>query len=383
MKSLQVSVAVWGRFWAFHLAAALAKQQALQTLFTTYPAFKAAQMGVPATAVRSQVHWEALFRLWQRWPWRWQHPVHLYGLQQFDRWVASQLQPASVFVGWSGVCLEAFVRARELGAKTIVERGSTHILDQTMLLQEEYARWGYTFHETSPQMIDRELAAYEHCDRICVPSWFAKETFLQRGFPPQKILHLPFGTSLTEFFPEPKQDSMFRIVHSGTIGLRKGIPYLLQALAELKLPHTELWLLGSMTAEGKAILAKYPDVPVVWQGKQPQSKLRWFYSQGSVFCLMSVEEGLAMVQPQAMACGLPIVHTPNTGGGDIVREGIDGFCVPLRDVAALKEKLLFLYENPERCREMGQNALARSRAVLSWEHYGERAIAAYRALLET
>jgi hypothetical protein len=380
---MKVSVAVWGRFWAFHLAAALAKQQALQTLFTTYPAFKAAQMGVPAIAVRSQVHWEALFRLWQRWPWRWQHPMHLYGLQQFDRWVASQLQPAAVFVGWSGVCLESFVRARELGAKTIVERGSTHILEQTKVLQEEYARWGYVFQETPPQMIDRELAAYEQCDRICVPSSFAKETFLQRGFPPQKILHVPFGTSLTEFFPEPKQDSVFRIIHSGTIGLRKGIPYLLQALSELKLPHTELWLLGLMTAEGKAILAKYPDVPVVWQGKQPQSKLRWFYSQGSVFCLMSVEEGLAMVQPQAMACGLPIVHTPNTGGGDIVREGIDGFCVPLRDVEALKEKILFLYENPDTLQAMSQNARQRAQTALSWEHYGERAIATYRALLET
>ncbi|HAN45490.1 MAG TPA: glycosyltransferase family 1 protein [Cyanobacteria bacterium UBA8156] len=378
---MRVSVAVWGRFWAFNLAAYLAKHQALQTLFTTYPVFKATQMGVPASAVRSQVHWDVGARLWQRLPEFLQHPLHTYGLQHFDRWVSAQLQPASVFVGWSGVCLESLVRARTLGAKTVVERGSSHIHVQTQLLQEEYERWGYRFTATSSAIIERELAAYEQCDRICVPSSFAKETFLSQGFHPEQMLHLPFGVSLAEFFPETKNDQVFRIIHSGTVSLRKGIPYLLQAFAELKLPNTELWLLGSLTAEAKPFLAKYADLPVIWKGKQPQAQLRRFYSQGSVFCLMSIEEGLAMVQPQAMACGLPVIHTPNTGGSDIVRDGIDGFCVPIRDVEALKEKILYLYENPDILQEMSQNAHQRAQTALSWEQYGERAIAAYQQLL--
>ena len=50
-----------------------------------------------------------------------------------------------------------------------------------------------------------------------------------------------------------------------------------------------------------------------------------------------------MVQPQAMACGLPIIHTTNTGGEDIVRDGIDGFIVPIRDVESLKSKILYTY----------------------------------------
>ncbi|MFQ3680210.1 MAG: glycosyltransferase family 4 protein [Pseudanabaenaceae cyanobacterium] len=381
MTSLQVSVAVWGRFWAFNLAAYLSQKQILQTLYTTYPAFKAAQMGVPAAAVRSQVHWDVGARLWQRLPEPLQHPLHVYGLQQFDRWVAAQLRPTSVFVGWSGVCVESLARARALGAKTVVERGSSHILVQTQLLQEEFERWGYRFTATSSAIIERELAAYEQSDRICVPSDFAKETFLKQGFRPEQMLHLPFGVSLAEFFPEPKQDQVFRIIHSGTIGLRKGIPYLLQAFAELRLPNAELWLLGALAPEGRGLLAKYADFPVFWKGKKPQSQLRHFYSQGSVFCLMSIEEGLAMVQPQAMACGLPVIHTPNTGGSDIVRDGVDGFCVPIRDVEALQEKILYLYENPDACQAMGQNALRQAQTALSWEQYGERAIAAYQQLL--
>jgi glycosyltransferase involved in cell wall biosynthesis len=88
-----------------------------------------------------------------------------------------------------------------------------------------------------------------------------------------------------------------------------------------------------------------------------------------------------MVQPQAMACGLPVVHTTNTGGEDIVRAGVDGFCVPIRDVEALKEKILFFYENPDQRNEMGNNALEQARNSLSWDGYGQRIVTAYSKIL--
>ncbi|MGQ9865247.1 MAG: glycosyltransferase family 4 protein [Pseudanabaenaceae cyanobacterium] len=273
------------------------------------------------------------------------------------------------------------VRAQNLGAKTVLERGSSHITYQNRLLAEEGEIWGVPLPQTHPIIWERELQGYELCDRVCVPSRFAEQTFLSMGFPASKILSLPLGTSLKEFYPVPKADDTFRIVHAGMLNLRKGIPYLLQAFFELKLPKAELWLLGSIEPEILPFLQKYRCDSIVWQGKQPQSRLHWFYSQCSVFTLVSVEDGFGVVIPQAMACGLPVIHTPHTGGPDIVRDGIDGFCVPIRDVAALKEKILFLYENPDRLREMSQNALQRAQTALSWEQYGERAIAAYQSLL--
>jgi glycosyltransferase involved in cell wall biosynthesis len=89
-----------------------------------------------------------------------------------------------------------------------------------------------------------------------------------------------------------------------------------------------------------------------------------------------------MVQPQAMACGLPIIHTTNTGGEDIVRPGVDGFCVPIRNVEALKEKILFFYENPDRQAEMAKNALEQARKSLSWEDYGHQMVSAYSKILQ-
>jgi glycosyltransferase involved in cell wall biosynthesis len=86
-----------------------------------------------------------------------------------------------------------------------------------------------------------------------------------------------------------------------------------------------------------------------------------------------------MVIPQAMACGLPVIHTTNTGGGDIVRDGIDGFCIPIRDVEAIKEKILFFYEHSEERDEMGGNALEQARGALSWDSYGTKMITAYQS----
>jgi glycosyltransferase involved in cell wall biosynthesis len=109
--------------------------------------------------------------------------------------------------------------------------------------------------------------------------------------------------------------------------------------------------------------------------------LHKYYAQGSVFCLASIEEGLAMVQVQAMACGLPVICTTNTGGADLVREGQDGFILPIRDVDAIKEKILYCYENPEACRSMGASARLRVQDGFSWADYGKKMIAAYRKVL--
>jgi glycosyltransferase involved in cell wall biosynthesis len=88
-----------------------------------------------------------------------------------------------------------------------------------------------------------------------------------------------------------------------------------------------------------------------------------------------------MVQAQAMACGLPVICTSNTGGADIVREGQDGFIVPIRDVNALKEKILYFYEHPDACTTMGESARARVQAGFSWSDYGHKMISAYQKIL--
>jgi glycosyltransferase involved in cell wall biosynthesis len=128
-------------------------------------------------------------------------------------------------------------------------------------------------------------------------------------------------------------------------------------------------------------LAKFSSAAVLHKWPFPEFELHKYYSQGSVFCLASIQEGLAMVLPQAMACGLPVICTTHTGGEDMVRDGQDGFIVPIRDVEALKERILFFYTNRDACKEMGYSAQQRVKSGYTWVDYGNRMIGEYKRIL--
>lgn len=382
---LKVTVSLFGRFHAFNLAQQLQSRGYLTSLISTYPSFAITKYGIESQLIRSIWKLEILYRAWQRLPSQLKSDRNLqfWFHEEFDKTAKRYISSESdLFVGWSSYCLYSLQRAKGLGALTVVERGSSHMTYQTQILQEEYERWGLKFTATHPRVYERELQEYAEADKIAIPSLYVKRTFLKQGIPESKLIHVPYGTSLKEFYPVPKEEKIFRVIHCGGLTIRKGIQYLLQAFYELKLPDAELWLVGTIAPEINPFLAKYQSNSIILKGKQPQNQLRWFYSQCSIFCLTSIEEGLAMVQPQAMACGLPVIHTTNTGGEDIVRDGVDGFCIPIRDVETLKEKILFFYENPEKREEMGKNALEQARNSLSWNEYGEKIITAYSKSLD-
>ena len=73
-----------------------------------------------------------------------------------------------------------------------------------------------------------------------------------------------------------------------------------------------------------------------------------------------------------MACGLPVIVTENVGAADIVGDGVNGFVIPIRDVEALKERLLCLYEDAERRQHMGQAASDTVARGYTWDDYGDR-----------
>lgn len=175
-----------------------------------------------------------------------------------------------------------------------------------------------------------------------------------------------------------EENKIFRVIFAGALCLRKGIQYLLKAIALLKLPDFEVWFCGGVTPEIKPILGKYED-EFRHFGMIPRHKLPYYYSQSSVFVLPSIEEGLALVQAQAMACALPVIATTHTGAQDLFSDGKEGFIIPIRDPEAIKEKILFLYEHPEVREEMGKAALTKVQSLGGWSTYGEQVIKTYEA----
>lgn len=87
-------------------------------------------------------------------------------------------------------------------------------------------------------------------------------------------------------------------------------------------------------------VAQNPRIRIV--GHVPKLELAGDYNESSVFVLPSLADSYGLVTLEAMACGLPVVVTENSGSKEAVRDGVDGFVVPIRDIKALKEKLLLL-----------------------------------------
>lgn len=380
---MRINISVGGKFHAFNLAQQLFERNALGKLFTSYPKFEVEKFGIPKDRIESNLLPEIIGRAWRKSPamlrriWN----PQFFNCEIFDAWAADKIGDCDICVAWSSYGLKTIKKAKKSGAQTIIERGSSHISYQTALLKEEYGKFGIGVRLAHPAVIEKELKEYEEADYVSIPSSFVKRTFLEYGFPESKLIQVPYGVDLSQFKQIPKNDDVLRVVFAGGMTLRKGVHYLLQAFAESNLPNSELMLIGAMNDEMEPFFKKY-EGKFNWVGSKPQKELYKYYSQGSVFVMPSIEEGLSMVQLQAMACGLPLICTTNTGGEDVIEEGKSGFVIPIRDTEALKEKLLYLYKNPEVCRRMGQSAKERVSGGFTWDDYGDKIITAYQKILK-
>jgi len=296
----------------------------------------------------------------------------------YDRWATRHLVPCDVFHGWGGFSLTSLRRAKALGAITIVERASSHILYQAHILREEYERWGLSFRLPAASL-RRAVAEFETADYVLIPSDFVRRSFIERGFPPARLIQIPFGVDIHRFHPGERQRSgPFRVLYVGQVSFQKGVLYLLQAWERLRWSDAELWIVGREERDILPLLRPYRKVPGVrWLGfvRDPVAT----YQQAHVFAFPSLQEGSALVTYEALACGLPVVTTPNAGS--VVRDGIEGFLVPIRDVEALAARLEQLRADEQLRHEMGRAARRRAEAF-TWEHYGDRLAEAMQSLRE-
>ena len=376
LRPIRVGISSAQHFWTFDLARQMERLGYLSHLYTGYPKWKVDRM------LREKVRSFP----WVMVPLAASGRLGMYGLQKrlqlpaartFDDWTARSLEPCDVFHCVSLFGLKSHrVAKQRYGALTVCDRGSSHILFQDEILAEEYARWRILYRLVNRGVVERELGEYEICDLVAVPSEFVWRTFIEKGVPEKKLVKLPFGVDLELFRPIAKQDKVFRVIYVGNLTLRKGLPYLLEATAAPGAPPLELWLIGSVDPDIKPLLAKYKG-RFRYMGVIARPELYKYYSQGSVFVLASIEEGLALVQAQAMACGLPVIATTNTGAEDLFSDGVEGFIVPIRSPEAIREKIVFLYEHPAIRDEMAEAAKLRVSSLRGWDRYGGLAAAAY------
>jgi len=223
-----------------------------------------------------------------------------------------------------------------------------------------------------PAWVDKQLD--DECDLadiILVGSSFAMKSFITQGVPKEKIRIVPYGTDVALFKKVSRNSSPsdpLRVVFVGRIGQLKGISYLLEAARRLPGKQFSFTLVGGIQGDKKALLP-YENY-FTYTPHQPRAMLPQVYRNQDVFVFPTLLEGMGLVVLEAMASGLPVITTAN-GPGDIVRDGIDGFIVPVRNYDAICDCLEILRARPELREEMSRNA--RQRALeYSWDAYMER-----------
>ncbi len=373
---MKVVLSTPGRFHSFELGYQLARMGHLHTLFTGLPRFKTAKEKLDARLVRTFAWIEtprlALLRAGIS-EGAFAKELEYRGKRFFDAYVARSMPAADVFCGLSGSALQSGVAAKKKGMRYIADRGSSHIGFQDRILREEFALQKVHFPGIDPRVIDLEEREYDLADAITVPSRFAAASFLELGIPAGKVHVVPYGVDLQRFTQTTRPSSAhFDILYAGLASIQKGIPYLVDAFVKFRHPHKRLTFAGRISPELREILArKLQGLAVRFAGSLPQTDLARVMSASHVLVLPSVQEGLALVQAQALACGCPVIATTNTGAEDIFTHGQEGFILPIRDSGAITRALDALAGDEPLRVQMSEAGLRTAAGMGGWEVYGE------------
>jgi glycosyltransferase involved in cell wall biosynthesis len=298
----------------------------------------------------------------------------------FDALALPRMMACDVFHFVSSVGLYCARKAKKSGAIIVCDVRQEHPEFQRKILKEEAENQKVPVRITGNTYEDRVLREFELADLIVTPSLHAKRSFLSQGFSESKIAVLPYGVDLDVFRPDTRvlpKPGVLHVLYAGSLTIRKGPQYLLEAVQSMG-SRVELTLVGPLDPAFKQILAKY-EGHFRFLGAVSKIELQQLYAATSVFVLPSLADSFSLATLESMACGVPVIVSENTGAADIVEEGQNGWIVPIRSARAIRDRLQWFLDHPEKRAEMGVNAASRAREM-TWERYGEGALRMYAKL---
>ena len=311
---------------------------------------------------------------------RWTNQLVMSVREAVAQAACKHVHDADCIVGYEGFALPAFEAARLLGGRAAVLNYPVahHRQRRRVRLEENEREPGFAvtwpgfsdWPDGHEERLDEEIRL---ADAVLVGSGYAADSFVAEGIERAKMRVVPYGVDLQTFTPAPPgsrpRSDRFNVIYAGQLTQRKGIAYLLRGYRQFARHDSRLTLVGSVVGSD-APLRPFADL-FDHLPHQTRPALAARYRHSDVFVLPTLIEGMPLVVLEAMACGLPVIVTAN-GPADIVRDGIDGFVIPERDVEAINDRLDRLYRDPALREEMGQQAAQRARAF-GWEAYSAKA----------
>ena len=335
--------------------------------------FLATALGL-RSLVRHERGWASIDQVWQ----------------SLDREAARRLRSGTYGSGLRAVyayedCAEqSFRAARDNGLHRIYDLPIAYWQTALKLLREEavrYPDWEPTLGGTrdSAEKCERKTRELELAELVICPSEFVKNTLPEPKQRDLRCVVAPFGSPAVEFEPARSEHGRpLRLLFAGTLTQRKGLADLFSAMKMLHSTKVELVVMGSLLRP----LAWYQDQyrHFIYEPPRPHAEVLELMRSCDVLVLPSIVEGRALVQQEAMACGLPLIVTPNAGGEDLINQAETGFLVPIRAPDKIAEAIDWFAAN--RAHLSGMRIAAHKRArELTWQSYGDRIVAAARELM--
>ena len=312
--------------------------------------------------------------------------------RDLDRTVARRLlqRPANRKIdgiySYEDCALETFRAAKKLGIKCLYDLPIAYWAVVQKLLQEEMERlpeWEPTLVGTrdSAAKLERKTEELASADMVACPSLFVLRSLPASVRESKTCIVAEFGSPPRN--PNASRRSAtsgdkLRVLFAGSMTQRKGLADVFAAMRLLKRPDVELLVLGSPIAPMDFYRKQYPDF--TYLATRPHREVLEVMQSCDVLVLPSLAEGRALVQQEALANGLPLIITENTGGEDLIVEGETGFLVPIRRPEKIAEKIAWLADHRDLLPDMRLAAIKKADEY-PWQRYGDRVIAAISTTL--
>jgi glycosyltransferase involved in cell wall biosynthesis len=267
-----------------------------------------------------------------------------------------------------------FETARQLGLRCVYDLPIAYWQTAQRLLREEaqrYPEWEPTLGGTrdSEEKLARKTRELELAEIVICPSAFVLDSLPEQTRRTKRCVVAPFGSP-----PQTTGESRgvhgkpLRFLFAGALSQRKGLADLFAAMKLVNSNDAELVVMGSPILTMQFYRNQFPQF--IYEPPRSHTAVLRLMRSCDVLVLPSIVEGRALVQQEAMACGLPLIVTRNAGGEDLINEGVTGFLVPARSPASIAEKIEWFLENRDKLPGMSIAARAKA-AELTWRAYGE------------
>jgi glycosyltransferase involved in cell wall biosynthesis len=337
---------------------------------------------IPAERVRSAWSYDVALRLESRLAARRSSArgrVARWRTRRFDRLLTRTLAgqtPRGMLV-FSDVGSEhALPYCRDHGIRTVLSIVHGDVREERAVLEREaatapdffplYLADGPIDRDELSWLHDRRLCELVLADKLLVPSEHIADVLVSHGTMREKIAVVPYAADTSRFRPASNKahGETCTFLFAGGITQRKGIKYLLEAWRRVRRPGWKLQLLGALPSDPGPLAGFLDDVELL--GRVAHAEVPDLMASADVFVFPSLFEGSAVVTYEALACGLPVIVTPEAGS--VARDGMEGVLVPSADSERLANAMERLGTDPALRAAMSQ--AARSRAEqFDWTRY--------------